>query len=418
MKKAFAIACAVCMAIVILAGASFAAGNSPMVDISISTAVTGDSPAGNALIADTGNSPAGTDSSLAVIGSESSAELLPVDVAYHTDSLEIRKIYELSPDVDPGRLPRNSFEYGGYSYDCADILREVVIGDETKAVTVTETAESKKNDMDTVLGLLPQNKEYVDEDGFAGILLLNTATIKSEISGYGSASKSYTVSRSYPNLSNADTQHIPKTINDSGKTLQLQGIEWRTDKTYNVDDYEIGNRYTATAKYSGTKKSRYVKGYNITADYSGEAMRKGVTVIRYTVIFLGTEIPAPVTTAEPVTSAPEPTTAPAISALTTTEPDQTEPMASEPEQTEPITAEHEQATSLVTDPESTQSSSGMNWLPILISALALLGCGVCVYFTIKNRKESPHYEKVPDYNYTDTFADNTGGNTGTGNGDI
>ena len=345
MKKIITAACAICLAVVLSAGTALAAD---------------------------------TSGSSAVIDSEGSAELMPVDVVTNADQLEIRKVYELSPGVDPDRLPRDGFERGGYAYECTDILREVVIGEESKPITVTETAESKKNDMDTVLGLLPQFKEYSDEDGFTGNLLLNTATIKSEVSGYGSSSTPYTVSRSYPNLSDADTQHIPKTIDDNGKTLQLQDVQWRTDNTMNVDDYEIGDRYTAIVTYGGTKTSSYVKGYNITADYSGEVLRKGVTVIRYTVIFTGTAIPEP----EPSPEEPEPSPTPD------------------------------------TNPASGQIGGGIIWLPILLSILALLGCGTSVYLILKNRKETPLYEKVPDYDYPDTYADDAGGDPGASDGDV
>jgi len=325
---------------------------------------------------------AGTDSPPAVMGSSNSAELLPVDVITNTDQLEVRKIYELSPDVDPGRLPRDAFERGNYTYACTDILREVVIGEENKTVTVTETAESKKNDMNTILSILPQYREYMDEDGFSGNLLLNTATLKAEVSGYGSSSTPYALTRTYPNLSDADTQYLPKTIDDNGRTLQLQDVDWLTDNSYNVDDYEIGSRYTAVVTYGGTKTSSYVKGYDITADYSGEVVHKGVTVIRYTVIFTGMEI----TPSEPA-SEPAPLTP------------------------EPITPE------LDTNSVASQSY-GFGWIPAVISALALLGCGACVFFTLKNRKETPRYEKDPEYDYHhDAYADDNGG-SGAGGGDV
>jgi hypothetical protein len=337
--------------------------------------------AGTALAADTNGSAAVTDSS---DNASDSAELLPVDVIHYPERLEVRKIYELSPGVDPERLPRDGFERGGYAYECADILREVVIGEESKTVTVTETAESKKNDTNTVLALLPQFKEVTDEDGFAGMLLLNTATIKSEVSGYGSSSTAYTVTRSYPNLSDADTQYIPKTIDDNGKTLQFQDVRWQTDNTMNMDDYEIGDRFTAIATYGGTKTSSYVKGYTITADYTGEVTRKGVTVIRYTVIFTGTEIPAPV-------PSPSPEITPTPDADTTSGAD---------------------------GGQTSAAGQGGGGLPILISVLALLGSGAGMTYTaLKNRKEKTH-EKTSGYDYPDTYADGDGGDPGSGGGEF
>ena len=352
MKKAIAMACALCMAIAILSGAAFAAA--------------------------LGGSPAGADQS-------GSTELLPVDVINDPSHSEIRKVYELSPGMDPSRLPRDRFERGGYAYECTDILREVLIGEESKTVTVTETAESKKDDMSTVLSLYPQNMGYSDEDGFAGNLLLNIATIKSEVAGYGSYSTPYTVSRNYPNLANADTQYLPKTVDDNGRTLQLQDVQWQTDNFMNVDDYDIGDRYTAIVTYGGSRTSSYVTGYIITADYSGAVTRKGVTAIKYTVIFAGTEIPAP----EPV---PEPVE-------TELEPEPVEPPVAPPAQT------------------SAQKISRIIWLPIVSSILSLLGCGACAYMIIKNRKETPRYDKVPDYDYPDPYDHSLDNDAGNGDGD-
>ena len=347
MNKALAAACAISLAVALFSG--------------------------TALASDSGNPP---------------AELLPADVQYSQDRLDIRKVYELSPDVDPSRLPRGGFELGGYAYECADILREVVIGEESKTVTVAEAAETKKDDAASIFAVLPQYIEYSDEDGFSGRLLLNTSTIKSEVSGYGTSSTPYTVSRSYPNLPDCDTQHIPKTTDDNGRTLQLQDIQWQTDNTMNVDDYEIGNRYTAVAMYGGTRSSSYVTGYDVTADYSGEVLRKGVTVIRYTVIFTGVEIPAPVLTPGP-------------------EPSQVEPDPEAEPAAEPDTGD------AIRDP----GGGSLLWIPMLISALALLGCGACVFFTLKTRKETTSYETAPDNNNLDIYSGDAGGAPGAGDGD-
>ena len=121
-----------------------------------------------------------------------------------------------------------------------------------------------------------------------------------------------------------------------------------------MDYYEIANRYTAIAKYSGTKTSSYIKGYNITADYTGEVLRKGVTMIRYTVIFNGIE-------------------------------------------------------SSASNPDIPPGKSGSTlWLPIMLSTMALLGCGACTYFTLKNRKETPLNEKDLNYDQPDSITANTG----------
>ena len=232
-------------------------------------------------------------------------ELLPVDVVYYPNHMEIRKIYEMSASVNPDNLPQASFKRDNINYKCTDILREVIVGNETKPHTETEIIDSAKNDIETILSILPQTKEIQTKDGFSGILYLSTSSIKSEVSGYSKTTSSVNTTRSYPNLYDMDSQHIPKSVTENGITYTLADIQWRTDNTYNIDDYEIGNRYTAIAVYSGTKTSSYVKGYNITAEYTGELYRSGVSVIRYTVIFSGTKIEA---TTEPTIAMPETTT--------------------------------------------------------------------------------------------------------------
>ena len=232
--------------------------------------------------------------------------LLPVDIIIDQSNREIRKVYDLPASTDPSTLPMGAFERDGMRYDCTDILREVIIGSETQTITQTETVESDKKDMETILALLPQTLEVATEEGFEGTLQLDLDTVKTEPSGYGSKTSPVTATRSYPNLADADTQHLPKTIQDGTRTLTLQDVQWQTDNTYNADDYEIGDRYTAVCTYGGSKTTSYVKGYTTTANYTGEVYRTGVTVIRYTVIFTG-ELPAPVE--------PEPVEAPVGSGI-------------------------------------------------------------------------------------------------------
>ena len=233
--------------------------------------------------------------SAASLEAAEASTILPVDVIMDQDALEIRKVYDLSPSIDPSAIPRESFDREDIHYECSNILREVVMGDETQTLTQTETVESKNKEMETILALLPQEKDVTTEDGFSGTLYLNLNTLRTEVSGYGSSTKNVNTTRTYPNLSSADASHLPKTISDGGRTMTLQNIQWQTDNTYNADDYEIGDRFTAICTYSGTKTSSYVKGYTTTAEYTGEVQRTGVTVMRYTVIFNGT----PIAPAEP-----------------------------------------------------------------------------------------------------------------------
>ena len=174
-------------------------------------------------------------------------ELLPVDVIYYPNQMEIRKIYEMSANVDPAALPRAGFTRDNIRYKHMDILREVKIGEETKAFIEIETIDSANNDIESILKVLPQTKEVLTEDGFFGILYLNTSTITSEATGYGSTSSSVSITRSYPNLYDKDTQYIPKSITENNITYTLSDVQWKADNRCNADDYEIGNRFTAAA---------------------------------------------------------------------------------------------------------------------------------------------------------------------------
>lgn len=72
------------------------------------------------------------------------------------------------------------------------MLREVIIGSETQVITQTETVESDKKDMETILSLLPQEKEVTTEEDFSGTLHLDLDSIKTEPAGYGSSTKPVT----------------------------------------------------------------------------------------------------------------------------------------------------------------------------------------------------------------------------------
>ncbi|WP_050624211.1 MULTISPECIES: hypothetical protein [Eubacteriales] len=270
--------------------------------------------------------------------------MLPVDIILDQDNREIRKVYDLSPNTDPSTLPMQQFERDGLLYECTDVLREVIIGSETQVITQTETVESDKKDMETILSLLPQEKEVTTEEDFSGTLHLDLDSIKTEPAGYGSSTKPVTATRTYPNLASQDINHLPKSITEGGRTLNLQDVQWQTDNTYNADDYEIGDRFTAVCTYGGSKTVSYVTGYTTTADYTGEVYRTGVTVIRYTVIFTGTPI-------------------------------------------EPILSEETQDAGEIT-----------SWLMVLLPALGALGIGAGGAYFFMKRKERKMYEELGENN--------------------
>ena len=225
----------------------------------------------------------------------------PTSVTRNEDGTEIRKIYDLSPEDDPVGIPRSDFQQDGYHYTLVDLLKQELPEHESRQHTETVTLESKSKDMASVLALLPQEKAFVTDDGLAGTLTLRLDTVQVEVAGYGSSTKQVSATRTYPNLAGQDTQYIPKTIQDGGRTLTLQDVSWQTDNTGSLDGYALGDRYTAVATYTGSATSSYIKGYTVSADYTGTVSRIALNKTRYVAIFEGT----PLQPAEPAGEIPD-----------------------------------------------------------------------------------------------------------------
>ena len=241
---------------------------------------------------------------LALAPTALAAELGDVEVCYPTavtrseDGTELRKIYELGPEDDPAGIPRSDVEQDGFHYTLVDLLQQELPEYEEKQHTETVSLQSPGKDMATILELLPQEKEFVTEDGYTGTLTLQLDTVQVDVSGYGSSTREVSATRSYPNLANQDTANIPKTIQEDGRTLTLQSIQWQTDNTAAMDGYALGDRFTAVATYTGTATSSYVKGYTVTANYTGTVSKINLNTVRYVAIFEGTPL-QPVESSEP-----------------------------------------------------------------------------------------------------------------------
>ena len=132
-------------------------------------------------------------------------------------------MYDLGPEDDPGGIPRSDFDQDGYHYTLIDLLKQELPANESRQHTETVSVNSKSKDMGAVLALLPQTKEFITEDGLSGVLTLKLDTVKVEVAGYGSSTKTVTATRTYPGLASQDTQYIPKTIQDGGNSHDPPG---------------------------------------------------------------------------------------------------------------------------------------------------------------------------------------------------
>ena len=203
--------------------------------------------------------------------------LYPVEVTEYMegDSSRLKKIYVLTPAGDPSLIPTEDFDREGQTYTLLDITRQDQGETDTRDYTETVTLESKTKDMDAILPQLTATLEVDTEEGYTGVLTLDTASIQVEAAGYSTSTRALTAARTYPNLSDADVSLIPKSIEDGGRTLELANVQWQ----------EAGEFYTANATYTGTASSKYATGYTVTAEYSGEVSRTTNDTVTYAAVF-------------------------------------------------------------------------------------------------------------------------------------
>ena len=213
--------------------------------------------------------------------------LYPIDIVYSEDDTawRMKKVYQLDASADPSVIPTENFEQEGREYVFLDLLAEDQRETDTKEHIEQITQESSTKDTETVLKNLAPTLEYAGEDGYMGVLTLDTASVKVKAAGYGSRSQNVTTTRTYPNLADADTSCIPKTVEENGCTMELVDVSWQTAAAEEVSGQSVATRYTAVASYAGTKTSQYVKGYVVTADYVGDISRPTNNSILYTALF-------------------------------------------------------------------------------------------------------------------------------------
>ena len=210
-----------------------------------------------------------------------------------TENLQtIEKVYVL-PNTDDERLiSTENFTENEVEYTFVEMKKQDNTEEDVKVHTETKSIHTNTNNTQTVISKFAPNVEISTEDGYAGTLNLDYTTLNVISAGTGKQSYTITESRSYPNLVDADTSLVPKSINKDGATLNLTGISWQTSASDNIDGQELAVRYTANATYSGTGTKTYTKGYTATAMYKGEIKKIINDTVTYTAVFK--EVPKPV----------------------------------------------------------------------------------------------------------------------------
>lgn len=201
----------------------------------------------------------------------------------------VEKVYVLQNTDDGSLIPTENFTENEVEYAFVELKKQDNTAEDVKEHTETKSIHTGTNNMQTVISKFAPSLEISTEDGYAGILELDYTTLNVVSAGTGKQSYTITESRSYPNLVDADTSLVPKSINKDGATLNLTGISWQTSASDNIDGQELAVRYTANATYSGTGTKTYTKGYTATAEYKGEIKKNVCDTVTYTAVF--TEVP-------------------------------------------------------------------------------------------------------------------------------
>lgn len=217
-----------------------------------------------------------------------SPTLYPAEVRASEENgvARLEKVYYLSANDDPTAIPTEDFEREGLHYTLLDVLKTDLTETDTKDYAEVITLDSATKDVGEIIKTLEPEREIVTEEGYRGILTPDYTTIMVEPAGYKTSTWTVSAKRTYPNLSDADVSLLPKSIEDSGRTLTLADVDWQDAGTDYVDGDPLAVRYTAVATYTGTAKGKSVTGYTVTVDYAGEVSRVSDTIV-YTAVFSG-----------------------------------------------------------------------------------------------------------------------------------
>ena len=218
------------------------------------------------------------------------AAVYPAEVRVSEENgiAHLEKVYYLTTKDDPTAIPTADFEREGKTYTLLDLLKNDLTETDTKEYIEVLTLDSKTKDLEEIIKTLEPELEVVTEDGYSGTLKPNYPSIAVEAAGYKNSSWTVSAKRTYPNLNDADISLIPKTIEDSGRTLTLADVDWQEVPTGNMGDFVEAFRYTANATYTGTAYSKTATGYTVTVEYGGEVTKTSCDTIVYTAVFTAT----------------------------------------------------------------------------------------------------------------------------------
>lgn len=231
---------------------------------------------------------------LAMTGSVFAADLpQPQEVIRgQSENLQtVEKVYVLPNTEDGSAIPTENFIENETEYTFVELKTQDNTQEDVKEHTETVRIHVDTDNTQTVISKFKPAIEVSTGEGYAGTLEFDYTALKMVSAGTGTQNYTITESRTYPNLQDADTSLVPKTINKDGAMLNLTNISWQSSASDNIDGQELAVRYTANAEYAGTGTKNYSKGYTATAVYRGEVKKVVNDTITYTAVFH--EMPKP-----------------------------------------------------------------------------------------------------------------------------
>lgn len=229
---------------------------------------------------------------LCITASVSAADFFePLEIVKgESDGLKtVQKVYVLPNNENADNIPKDEFCEGETRYVFTELLTKDNSAEDVKEHTEKISIYTDTNNTQKVIAKFKPSMEVSTEDGYSGTLELDYTTLNVVSAGTGTQSYTLTENRSYPNLTDADTSLVPKSITKDGATLNLTNISWQSAASDNIDGQDLAVRYTANATYSGTGTKTYNKGYTAYAEYKGEVKKIVNDTVTYTAVF--TEVP-------------------------------------------------------------------------------------------------------------------------------
>ena len=144
----------------------------------------------------------------------------------HGELKTIQKVYVLPKTENSDIIPTDEFTEDKVKYAFTELLTKDNSEEDVKEHIEKISIHTSSANTQTVIS---------PEDGYAGTLEFDYTTLTVTAAGYGKQSYTITESRSYPNLMDADTSLVPKTINKDGATLNLTNISWKSAASDNID---------------------------------------------------------------------------------------------------------------------------------------------------------------------------------------